>query len=599
MPFSKDLLLRQHTKKWTFKQNAATAELQNLLDQGKRKEYAERLNALNENGRKFTRTRGVIYELFDEGETIKVSIRFKVKGSVINWEFDSPLDVTHQDFRDLVFNTAAKAHACVDNSCETYYRGTDHYHLIDKHIYKEEAHRNHNHYRTKNGPITPVEVYQHLFAFYAQKEGQQFISSPEERDEIILSFAMHWAEYNADIKYMPFLLLTGNANEKAIKYQLENLARTGTLTPEQASLELDQFFASEHGKNMLKLVPNLESHDLDAVKNYFKDTYKLVYLKVAPVAELAVALDPTLEPQKIATPSESSSKKLSPRDEYESSPSQVLDAIDLLEVEAFANDLTKHCQSVKKELLEDLELEDFRKGLLLYHTLCTVQQTMQLRPGAGERFHPDLTTDAFIKNVLEELPSLQGERLGSPLLDKLVTWIKTAPPELDKWVDWVKVNGSRGLGSEIGLVRTYSGTVDIRKAAPPTDRKPDDNIAQIDFDKVDMRKVFHPKEPRVMKGDDAKDALAGEFSRELDRIVSLQLTQHKVVPEVFKAKVDVINLALAVLQDKEKVSELEKMVEQDKVWLSTSPAALKSKLQVLVEAVFDLYVPHKEFNFTM
>ncbi|KTD14545.1 hypothetical protein Lgra_0576 [Legionella gratiana] len=616
MPFAIDLLKTQRTKKWTFRKTDASTELQALLDKGDRKGYGELLIELSKEsngGHKFTRTKGIVYELFDEGETIDVPVKFKVKNSVITWEFVAPMDRTHQAFRDLVFNTAAKAHACVDNSCETYYRGTNHYHLKVMHTYAQESEHNHNHYRTKNdGPITPLEVYQHLFAFYAQKEGKQFISSPEERNNIILTFAMYWAEFNADIKYMPFLLLTGNTNENAIKYQLENIARIGALTPKQASAELDQFFASEHGKNMFKLVPGIKPRDLENAKDYLKALYEQVYFKVAPKSALEMVLDPTLEPQKVSTPSsKSSSKRSSPREEYDTSPDQVLDEIDLLEYEAFASDLTKHCQSINKELLEDLTLEDFRKGLMLYHALRTVQQELQVEVLSGQRFHPDLTTDSFIKEMLRELPSIQGDStedsLGSTLLNRLVTWLKDAPPELDAWVEWVKVNGSRGLGSEIALVRLDNGDVDLRQAIPQGDRKPGDNIAEIDFDKIDLRKIFLPDLRSTMKEEDIALKMPSKhqigpliqlFSEELSRLVSQQLTEHRLEKEEFQAKTKIINLALAVLQGKTDVSVLLEEVNRDKKWLSVSSLGFKSKLEGMVQQVLELYAPSKTLDLT-
>lgn len=619
MPFAIDLLKIQRTKKWTFKKTEESSELQKLLDEGNRKGYGERLIELSKesNGsHKFTRHRGVVYELCDEGETIDVPIKFKVKNSVITWEFVAPMDSTRQEFRDLVFNTAAKAHACVKNSCETYYRGTNHFHLKVMHTYEGEYDFNHNHYRTANdGPITPVEVYEHLFAFYAQEEGKQFISSLQERNNIILTFAMYWAEFNADIKYMPFLLLAGGADEKIIQHHLENIARVGTLTPEQAGIELEQFFASAHGKNMFKLIPGIKPYILEDAKEYLKRTYAEIYLKVAPKSELEIALDPTLEPQKVSpSSSRSSSKKSSPRDEYDSSFDQVLDEIDLLEYEAFASDLTKHCQSINKELLEDLTLEDFRKGLMLYHALRTVQQERCLESVSGHRFHSDLTTNSFIEEMLLELPSLQGDStedsIGGTLLNKLVTWLKTAPPQLDKWVDWVKVNGSRGLGAELALVRLSNGTVDLKQAMPQNDRKAGDKIAEINFDKVDLSKVFLPESQSVRKEKDLyflgmpskkeNEQLIQQLSFELSRLVSQQLTpEHQLEKEVFQAKTRIINIALGVLQGTKDVSVLLGEVSRDQLWLSTSSVGLKSKLEKLVGDVLDLYVSEKALDLTI
>ncbi|MBI2786021.1 MAG: hypothetical protein HYX60_06840 [Legionella longbeachae] len=146
MPFNITLLKTQKTEQWTFKITELAEKLQELLINGDRKAYGEKLFELSKQGHQFTRTQGIVYELFDEGETIEVPIKFQVKNSVITWAFIAPMNRTHQSFRDLVFNTAAKAHTCVQNSCETYYRGTDHLHLKVMHSYVEEANFNHNHY---------------------------------------------------------------------------------------------------------------------------------------------------------------------------------------------------------------------------------------------------------------------------------------------------------------------------------------------------------------------------------------------------------------------------------------------------------------------
>lgn len=415
MPFTIELSTQQKTKKWTFKRTKEALELQALLEQGNRKGYGKRLIELSP-AHKFTRVDGIVYELFDEGEMINVPIRFQVKGSVITWAFVAPKDATHQSFRDLVFNTAAKAHACVSNSCETYYRGTDHFHIKVMHSYPKEADFNHNHYRTANdGPITPVEVYQHLMGFYAQGEGKQFLTSLEERNTIILKFAIYWAEYNADIRYASLYLLDGEAGKPALTNLLHDIAKLGSLTPHQADVMLDDFFSSENGKQIFQLAlqRGFPFNNLYELKNYLSASYQEIYFNVAEDIQKDIAMDGSLEPHlagsdQSAGKSSKRSSPSSPREEYESGLDQTLDEIDLLEKETFANDLTKHCQSIDKRLLQDLELDDFRKALILYHALRTAQQNSKLMPGDGCRFHTDLTTENNIRAMIIELPFLQS-----------------------------------------------------------------------------------------------------------------------------------------------------------------------------------------------
>ncbi|CDZ76088.1 hypothetical protein BN59_00352 [Legionella massiliensis] len=618
MPFNMTLNTIQKTKKWTFVKTEQASQLQALLDVGDRHGYGHRLIELSKpeaGSHMFTRTKGMIYELIDQDETIDVPVKFQVKNSVITWAFIAPMDVTHQSFRDLVFNTAAKAHACVKNSCETYYRGTNHYHLRVMHSFAGESEFNHNHYRTaNNGPITPVEVYEHLMAFYAQTEGRQFIPTERERNEIILKYAMYWADYDADISYVVLSLMSVGGGVEAVDYQLESIAKLGTLTPEQADKKLDEFFASEHGKNILKLAEayGLESQNLDEAQEYIKCRYREIFLKAAPEIAREAYLDPSLEPHGVSL-STSSSPKSSPREEYETGQDQQLDEIDELEFHAFADELTKHCQSIDKKLLQDLSLDDFRKGLTLYHTLRTAQKNLELEPLDGQRFHSDFNMELAIREMISQLPALQTgsteDSLGAPLLNKLVEWVKNSPVELDAWVDWVKVNGSRGLGSEIALVRQANGDVDLRQAIPQGDRKPGEKIAEIDFDNVDLKKIFMPNDeeeifvaPMVEQAvvdlaEEKVTRLRQELGDELNRLVRNQQSgEHRLDRSIFQDKVAVITQALSVLEGSSDINNLEEAVNSNQHWDYVSMPGLRSRLQEQVECLLEMFKPAVEYR---
>jgi hypothetical protein len=611
MPFNISLTTLQRTKLWTFKKTPEALELQDLLDHGDRDGYVKRMLHLStDHGdgvvHKFSRTKGVVYEMFDEGETIELPIKFQVKNSVITWSFMAPMDRTHQSFRDLVFNTAAKAHACVGNSCETYYRGTNHYHLKVMHTYAGESEFNHNHYRTADdGPITPVEVYEHLLAFYAQADGKRFIPSTEERDDIILKYAIYWADFNHDINYVAFSLLEDRGAK--IEYQLREIAKAGNLSPDQADEQLDRFFASEHGKNMFKLAEKRgfpgDARDLAGLKEAIKGDYRRIYMEFSP--KVVVELDdPSLEPQRLAVSPRStpSSRRSSPRDEYLSSPDQALDPIDEAEYEVFAADLTKHCQRLDKSLLDDLKLEDFRKALLLYYALRTAQEKYEHSPPEGLRFHKDLTTDANILKMIEELPSLQHgsteDDLGAPLINKLLMWITTASPKLEEWVNWVSKNGSRGLGSEIAQVRQADGAVDLRQAVPQGDRDPKDKLAEIDFGKADLRTIFFPAAGATARGgvlrrvDEQIEILSRQLATELQQLVSDQVHgSFKLEKSVYRAKVAVIQEALDVLSGNSSLDKLLKTLEANVGWDSVPMPGMRSTLNTYVEQIFVLVGP--------
>lgn len=606
MPFVIELRTHQKTKLWTFKKTKEALELQDLLDKGDRHGYTKRLLELTKtsdpsNPRRFSRTRGIVYEMFDEDETIELPIKFQVKNSVITWFFIAPMDRTHQAFRDLLFNTAAKAHTSVQNSCETYYRGTDHLHLRVMHIYEGEAEFNHNHYRTaSNGPITPVEVYEHLFAFYAQSLGRKFISSAEERDDIILKFAIYWADFNLDINYVALSFMDDEGGVKRVISQLENIARAGTLTPDDADKKLDEFFASGHGKNIFKLAESRgfpsDPKKRETLKNYLKTNYRIKYIQFAPPIELEIALDVELEPfssSQFTSSASSHSTRSSPRDEYLAEPGQLLDEIDQLEYDTFARDLTKHCHSINKELLEDLTLEDFRKGLLLYHALRTTQETYKYKPIEGQRFHPDLTTHNNIAKMIKELPSLQmgstEHQLGATLINRLIRWVTTASPKLEEWVKWVSENGSRGLGSEIGQVRSLSGKIDLTRAVPPEDRASGSKIAEIDFDKVDLGKIFLPDSRKDHSIASPKpNRLIQKLSLEMQQLIFNQQGVFKLEKSVFQAKIAVINAAIDVLSDKAGLPALLNTIEENKNWDIVSWPKMNSKLKKYVEQVIEL-----------
>src|SRR3990167_6481415 len=132
VPFRYDLHTIKKCKKWTSRETENAKTLQRLFDAENAEAYAEQLAAFRQeiasdtmdsrDRHDFRLTDGKIYEIFDEGETLDVSIQFMVKESSITWSFSAPKDETRQEWRDDVFNTAAIAHQSVRLGCETYYR---------------------------------------------------------------------------------------------------------------------------------------------------------------------------------------------------------------------------------------------------------------------------------------------------------------------------------------------------------------------------------------------------------------------------------------------------------------------------------------------
>jgi hypothetical protein len=147
------------------------AKLQALFDKRMSKKYEEEkafFEKKENGGAKFRLTDGKVFELFQSEKTIKVPIKFQVKGGTMTWYFIAPKDETHQTWRDELYMTAAVGHLTVDQHCEKYWRGTNSFHLKWMHTRESEDQCNHNHYRLENDiDANPAHVKQHLLGFVA------------------------------------------------------------------------------------------------------------------------------------------------------------------------------------------------------------------------------------------------------------------------------------------------------------------------------------------------------------------------------------------------------------------------------------------------
>jgi hypothetical protein len=157
------------------------ARLQALFDRGMVQQYESEKAEMEQKGFNFRLTDGRICQIFDEGRTIQVPIKFQVKLSTITWYFDAPKDETHQDFRNEVYGSAALGHKKVDNHCEKYWRGTNSLHVKKMHTNENESGLNHNHHRMKKDVyVDPKAVYQHLMGFVeTQRELKLFDGEKE------------------------------------------------------------------------------------------------------------------------------------------------------------------------------------------------------------------------------------------------------------------------------------------------------------------------------------------------------------------------------------------------------------------------------------
>lgn len=137
---------------------------------------------MEKKGANFRLTRGKVFQITDSNKTIDVPIIFQVKGGCMTWYIKAPMDETHQEFRDEVYESAGLGHLRVKDHCEKYWRGTNSLHVKKMHTNESESGFNHNHYRMKDRDVDPVAVYEHLHRFVdAQREMELIDSSGREK----------------------------------------------------------------------------------------------------------------------------------------------------------------------------------------------------------------------------------------------------------------------------------------------------------------------------------------------------------------------------------------------------------------------------------
>lgn len=169
--------------------------LQHLLDIGEVIEYNKQKKIYELQGHKFRLTEMVLYETFPTDRTIEVKVAVQVKGYVINWYFWSPgnQDQYSQDFRDVLYNSAAEAHKKTSRGCNLYYRGSNGYHYATMHVKEIEGDHNHNHYRMKdNQPVCPVDFREHMMGMKNTQAFTDGFFKPDEIEELCDDFDRHY-----------------------------------------------------------------------------------------------------------------------------------------------------------------------------------------------------------------------------------------------------------------------------------------------------------------------------------------------------------------------------------------------------------------------
>ncbi len=188
--------------------SAKAARLQELFDMGLGAQYDSEKAEMEKQGAMFRLTKSQVFEIFPSEKTMEVPIKFQVKGSTLTWSFLSPMDETHQEFRDELYQSAAVGHLAVKDHCEKYWRGTNSLHVKKMHTNEAESGYNHNHYRIKDDrDATPIDISQHLTGLVqAQREMGLMVQGKgglrekfldlNEAAEISHKFSVRWAQIN-------------------------------------------------------------------------------------------------------------------------------------------------------------------------------------------------------------------------------------------------------------------------------------------------------------------------------------------------------------------------------------------------------------------
>ncbi len=647
MPFRIDLSNIQNPKVWTSDSETPLAyELQRLYDSEDSEAYAKKLAELRakiveEEGptakdhHDFRLTDGKIFEIWDKNVKQAVSIQFMVKGSVITWSFNAPKDVTQQSWRDEVFNTAAIAHQSVGHGCETYYRGSNAYHLKKMHSHRGESDYNHNHYRLKQDmPLTPKEVEEHLRAFYNQKTGKKFLPHPGEVESIINKYKIYWAEYDLDPRYSKYYPLVDSSKRRVFFDQL--LAATNPKQQDEAvhaflsklkvnigpipkaDTELTKALiglGTVAAKDIEKLraamerAASSEFKDLEDVMDFavearlhppekyaafilsfnevvskanFTKDFEVIKGKMPPDDNEVSEEDdytpyPSVDVQgphsRGSSPSSSVSSG-SPSDQYDSAIDQIMTWDDDVEFKLFAEALTNRCRSIDDVTLGTLRPDEFRKALRLYNAMKCLNDGKVKVEGAGARFSEELYTSVTkMRSEINGMVSVEED--PGAALAPFFKWIKTAPPKLEEWLAWVETNGSRGLGAEIAHTREQHGSRITRSSffVPMDDRGP----------KAEVASVFNLK----AKSNSPEDKLAFTARQYLQSIM------HLLGDEKYLQKSKVADVVIDILEGRKSIDKLQPALEANAQWDEAEKVdpIIKGTLTDLVAATQMLKAP--------
>lgn len=196
--FTRMLVREQNAPCWESRgaeYSEAARDLQELLDNsvgGNYDSVRTKLASYLEENKFFRLTEGKFYEV-TPGDIKKIQIKIQVKEGTITWYFAGcKHDETTQEYRNLIFRTAALGHVLVPGACAKYYRGTNAMHVRRMHTSEDESKINHNHYRVHDDHVTVHQFRAHLEGFLTAQEAygikDKFLNQ-DEVEQLITDYA--------------------------------------------------------------------------------------------------------------------------------------------------------------------------------------------------------------------------------------------------------------------------------------------------------------------------------------------------------------------------------------------------------------------------
>lgn len=224
-----------------------------------------------------TDTEVFLYKV-DPNVTIDLDVAVQVKGSSITWYFLTPgvKDEYSQDFRDILFSGAAKAHSEVERGCGLYYRGSNAFHVKTMHTHEIEAFYNHNHYRVLDASVTANDFAQHMRGISHQTELQDWFE-PGEIENIIGEygeFYQKWTRKEEESGLSAEERYAQRADQQLSKADIIEFHLFGTFQ-EPCRINVDELKA-DYDRERCRIEGALEICEVETTRNELSEALKKI-----------------------------------------------------------------------------------------------------------------------------------------------------------------------------------------------------------------------------------------------------------------------------------------------------------------------------------